>query len=442
MRFGKPLLACALSLLMVFGSLVPCFAKQLPDANAIVNNDVKYNGFTDTLSGAVIGTTLVDYASSASQSSPPAFYSSSSSGFWYMSPIVGSQYAYPSSYPPTRTVTAFPELAFLPYDQAIDSPVTWYFSYGACSSVGGSDGSAGSNLWRSYLYDGRTTAIEGAEYTDFTFLSRWEPSSPTYSDKNGTQQWLSRSWQYSMRVDVRPIPDQPITQISISSSNMWAQFNTSNSSYGLFLPWSFVIPTSAYLDIYDQIYDRLVNIDNNLAQYLPQIYSALQSIVTNLEGLNTDTDTIIEILNNIKDIDSQSLTVLQSILTTSQSIDTTVKQIYATMVSEVAGASDLSNNAQSATNEINTVDVQETAWQNQMSSNFTQLELDNFSLGILGSGLSLVGNMFTSIWSAFGGWSILFTFPLVFGISLLVIGRISKSGGKGSSRDKDKGDDG
>lgn len=77
-----------------------------------------------------------------------------------------------------------------------------------------------------------------------------------------------------------------------------------------------------------------------------------------------------------------------------------------------------------------------------MNSNFTQLELDNFSLGILGSGLSLVGNMFTSIWSAFGGWSIMFTFPLVFGISLLVIGRISKSGGKGSSRDKDKGDDG
>ena len=65
-----------------------------------------------------------------------------------------------------------------------------------------------------------------------------------------------------------------------------------------------------------------------------------------------------------------------------------------------------------------------------MEDNFNALNIDSFTIpdGVL-SGFTLVLNVFSSVWSALGAYQIIFTFPLMLSIVLLIIGRISKSAG-------------
>ena len=72
-----------------------------------------------------------------------------------------------------------------------------------------------------------------------------------------------------------------------------------------------------------------------------------------------------------------------------------------------------------------------------MEDNFNALNIDSFTIpdGVL-SGCTLVLNVFSSVWSALGAYQIIFTFPLMLSIVLLIIGRISKSAGHKDSSAK------
>lgn len=67
-----------------------------------------------------------------------------------------------------------------------------------------------------------------------------------------------------------------------------------------------------------------------------------------------------------------------------------------------------------------------------MTSNWDALELDEFSFdaGLI-SGFALLSGIFNDIWRAFGLFDVVWIAPLMLGISMLVIGRISRDGGKG-----------
>lgn len=77
-------------------------------------------------------------------------------------------------------------------------------------------------------------------------------------------------------------------------------------------------------------------------------------------------------------------------------------------------------------------------WNDKNQDNFDALGLDNFQFGDgVVAALGTVGGLFDGIWDALGDMTIIFTFPLILGISLVVIGRIARSGGKGKMGDDD-----
>lgn len=90
--------------------------------------------------------------------------------------------------------------------------------------------------------------------------------------------------------------------------------------------------------------------------------------------------------------------------------------------------------------DINKHDEYESQWTGSMTENFNKLDFGNFSFtaGMLG-GLNLVSGLFMDVWNALGGGAVIYVFPLYLGLILLLVGRISRSGGKPSS--SGKGDD-
>lgn len=78
-----------------------------------------------------------------------------------------------------------------------------------------------------------------------------------------------------------------------------------------------------------------------------------------------------------------------------------------------------------------------------MTENFNKLDISNFTFPTgLVSGFSLITGIFQDIWNAMGEYKIMYVFPLTLGIVLLLIGRISRFAGRGSSRKSDGGGDG
>lgn len=81
---------------------------------------------------------------------------------------------------------------------------------------------------------------------------------------------------------------------------------------------------------------------------------------------------------------------------------------------------------------INQEDALQSEWGGSMVDNFNALNVGSFSYPDgLRSAFSLVSGIFQDIWSAFGDYAILWVFPLTLAIILLVVGRISKTAGRG-----------
>lgn len=87
------------------------------------------------------------------------------------------------------------------------------------------------------------------------------------------------------------------------------------------------------------------------------------------------------------------------------------------------------NDAQDSIHDYETIENQ---WIDNMSSNWDALKLDTFALDTgLVSGFALLTGIFNDIWTSFGIFNVVWVVPLLLGIALLVIGRISRSGGTG-----------
>lgn len=97
------------------------------------------------------------------------------------------------------------------------------------------------------------------------------------------------------------------------------------------------------------------------------------------------------------------------------------------------------DNAQQSINDHESIESQ---WTGSMTSNFDALDPESFTYpsGLI-SGFSLITGIFNDLWNGMGEFKILYVFPLTLGIMLLVIGKLSKFAGHGSSARK-SGDDG
>lgn len=171
------------------------------------------------------------------------------------------------------------------------------------------------------------------------------------------------------------------------------------------------------------ILTHVAKIDGNVQS----IYSALQSLLSIAKQLKIDTADIVKLLQSI----NSSTALLQS----------DVAGIYDLLKNALADESaSLDNKSQSTAEKIMQQSNGEQFWIDKNTENFKALDFDNFSFsnGVVGA-LSSVGSLFSSVWNALGDAVVLFTFPLMLGIALVLVGRISRHSQK-SNGDKGKSD--
>lgn len=99
----------------------------------------------------------------------------------------------------------------------------------------------------------------------------------------------------------------------------------------------------------------------------------------------------------------------------------------------------VNDEAQDKLNEHESIESQ---WTGSMTENFNALDLSGFSYpeGLVAA-FALITGIFNDLWNGMGEYKILYVFPLTLGVVLLLIGRISKFSGRGSTGKSGKGDD-
>lgn len=168
-----------------------------------------------------------------------------------------------------------------------------------------------------------------------------------------------------------------------------------------------------------------------------KVLSYLDQILTHCANMDIDLDTVIELLRSVTQY-------LNNLALTTDDIAQNVHGIYDLLknaLSEESAA--VSQNAQQVGDQIMMQTDGESYWKDKNTENFNSLDIGNFSFdsGLINA-LRAVGKWFSNLWDSLGPVTIIFTFPLILGISLVVVGRVSRSAGKGAKSGKGGGDDG
>lgn len=207
-----------------------------------------------------------------------------------------------------------------------------------------------------------------------------------------------------------------------TASNQWI-----GGLVGYLLAWADT-GVSAIDDAITDILTHVAKIDGNVQA----IYTALQSLLSIAKQIKIDTTDIVKLLQAI----NSSTTLLQS----------DVAGIYDLLKNALADESaSLDNKSKGTAEKIMQQSDGEQYWMDKNTDNFNALEFDKFSFsnGVVGA-LSSVGSLFSSVWNALGDAAVIFTFPLMLGIALVLVGRISRQqqrskGGKGKGDSGSKG---
>lgn len=89
--------------------------------------------------------------------------------------------------------------------------------------------------------------------------------------------------------------------------------------------------------------------------------------------------------------------------------------------------------------DINKHEEYESQWTGSMTENFNKLDVGNFTFhsGLI-AGFAMVSGIFMDLWRGMGDAAVAYVFPLILGVVLMLLGRISRTGGK---RGTEEGDD-
>lgn len=172
------------------------------------------------------------------------------------------------------------------------------------------------------------------------------------------------------------------------------------------------------------ILDEVRKVNGNLTSTL----SVLNQILAQCQAIKADTASILSLLQ-----------LCQSQLVT---LNGKVDDIYTLLkdsLSAEAGAVD--KKSEELGGQIMQRVDSEQYWSDKNTENFNALDMGNWSFGdgVVGA-LPTVGNLFKSLWDSIGDATLIFIFPLMLGIALVIVGRVSRTAGKGTK--KGGGDDG
>lgn len=279
-------------------------------------------------------------------------------------------------------------------------------------------------------------SIESSNFPDMTYSREGDNASYTYTDAVSLGGYIHSN--------ITTHGEVASLRIKIPAYANTFRFNTngylvwileSGYSYQITSFGAYIIDSGddAVLDVVEQILTKVSDIETDTTN----IVDAVNQILNMLYALKSDTDTIVSMLSTL-------LTLTESELAQLEKISSSVDAIYYFLTEALKDeAADMSQAAQDAAGHIDNSHAAEEYWQTSMQGNYDSLDLENFTFGGVTSGIELVGRIFQDMFNAFGSYKILFTFPLTLGISLLVVGRLSKFGGGNSSRNKEhKGGEG
>ena len=177
------------------------------------------------------------------------------------------------------------------------------------------------------------------------------------------------------------------------------------------------------VDVVHDILTQVTQINSNTSSAL----TALNSILDQCKALKADTGKIITLLNLIKNnivslngkVDDIYTLLKDSLKTESAAVDQKSQQLGDQIMQRVDS---------------------EQYWSDKNTETFNALDMGNFTFGdgVVGA-LPTVGNLFKSLWDSIGDVTLIFTFPLMLGVSLVIVGRISRTAGKGSKKGGEDG---
>lgn len=176
------------------------------------------------------------------------------------------------------------------------------------------------------------------------------------------------------------------------------------------------------VDVVHDILTQVQQINSKSGETVDALHSAvnaLNSILRECKDINADTDNIISILRAVND----------KLI----SLNGRVDDIYTLLKDSLKAESDVIDNKSAQVGEqilqrINS----EQYWEDKNTENFNALDMGNWSFGngVVGA-LPTVSNLFKGLWDSCGEVVLIFTFPLMLGLALVIIGRISRHSGKG-----------
>lgn len=178
-------------------------------------------------------------------------------------------------------------------------------------------------------------------------------------------------------------------------------------------------------DVVDVVADILAQVQQinsttgDINSKLSSCLTALNSILAQCKALNADTDTIITILNAVK----------SELVSLNGKVDNIYTLLKDSLKTESAA---VDKKAQETGEQIMQRVDSEQYWSDKNTETFNALDIGNFSFGdgVVGT-LPTVSNLFKGLWDSFGDAVLIFTFPLMLGLALVIIGRISRHSGKG-----------
>ena len=224
------------------------------------------------------------------------------------------------------------------------------------------------------------------------------------------------------------------SQYAISGLGMYftdwcSQYVASTNKYigcivGYVLSWADT-GVAAIDDVITDILTHVAKIDGNVQA----IYSILTQLLVVSKDIGIDTDTMVKLLTTI----NSNVALLQS----------DVSGIYDLLKSALADESaELDKKTEQAAESIMQRTDSEKYWSDKNQDNFNALSIDNFSFGDgVVSALGVVGGLFSGLWDALGDGIIVYTFPLVLGVALVLVGRLARSSGKGRNKSDSAGGD-
>ena len=178
-------------------------------------------------------------------------------------------------------------------------------------------------------------------------------------------------------------------------------------------------------DVITDILTHVAKIDGNVEA----IYSILTQLLVVSKDIGIDTDIMVKLLTTI----NSNVGLLQS----------DVSGIYDLLKSALADESaELDKKTEQAAESIMQRTDSEKYWSDKNQDNFNALNIDNFSFGDgVVSALGVVGGLFSGLWDALGDGIIVYTFPLILGVALVLVGRLARSSGKGRNKSDSAGGD-